>query len=819
MTWNDDPTLLRTQLRQILEIARIGTWTRELPSGEPLFSDEACVLLEIPPDVPHTRACFLERVIPEDRAAIVARIEAAYARGEDTTLRYRIRRADGSIGQFETRVSIIFDALGKAVRALGTVQDITRQFETEQRILKQANDLAEILNHLPQGISVVDENLRMRYWNRRFAEVLDLPDSLMQREALNLADILAFNAERGEYGPGDAESITRFLVERASRRQPHHAYRTRPDGTVLEIRGQRLPDGGMVSLYDDITERRRAEQRQLLADLVFEQSPEAIVVLDKDRRVVSVNPAYCQIQRTDAASVVGQVFEPTVREDGWPAQIDVEVIWQVLAAQGRFAGETLGRRADGSTYPRWLTMVMLRDAHSGQANHVVALFSDVTERKHAEESIQHLAHHDPLTGLSNRFSLLARLEQAMADCQRGDEILALLFLDLDRFKNINDSLGHHVGDQLLVKVAGRLSRSVRASDVVARLGGDEFVVVLQGVIDVTMVAHIADKLLHTLSEPYLLEQRELHVTPSIGIALFPDDSASVDDLMRNADAAMYHAKALGRANFQFFTDELNRAAAVRLELESKLRRAISRGEFALHYQPQLSSRDGRVVGGEALIRWLHPEQGLISPATFIPIAEETRLIVEIGTWALQAACRQARIWADRGLGRLRLSVNLSPRQLRDSRLPEVVARIIEETGIDPDLLELEITESSVMEQPERAIEILHALKRLGIHIAIDDFGTGYSSLSYLKLFPIDRLKIDRSFVSDIENDPNDAAIVTAAVSLAHNLGLSVVAEGVESAVQTETLRALGCDELQGYHFSRPLDADAFEAYVRQMHAA
>ena len=819
MTGQDDASLLRAQLRQILEIARIGTWTRELPAGTLSFSDEACTLLGLQAGETHTRERFLECVLDEDRPALVARIEAAYARGEDTTLRYRVRHANGGIRHFESRVTVIFDAGGHAVRALGTMQDITQQVETEQRILQQADDLAEILNHLPQGISVVDEDLRMRYWNRRFAEVLDLPASLLQREDLNLADILAFNAERGEYGPGDADSITRFLVDRARRRMPHHAYRTRPDGTVLEIRGQRLPDGGMVSLYDDITERRRAEQRQQLADLVFEQSPEAIAVLDKDRRIVSVNPAFCQIERVEAASVIGAVFMPTVREDGWPAQIDVEVIWQMLTAQGRFSGETLGRRADGSSYPRWLTMVMLRDAHSGQANHVVALFSDVTERKHAEESIQHLAHHDPLTGLSNRFSLLARLEQAMADCQRGDEMLALLFLDLDRFKNINDSLGHHVGDELLMKVAGRLSRSVRASDVVARLGGDEFVVVLQGMADVTSVTHMADKLLQTLSEPYLLEQRELHVTPSIGIALFPDDSSSVDALMRNADAAMYHAKALGRANFQFFTEELNRAAAVRLELESKLRRAISRGEFALHYQPQLSSRDGHVVGGEALIRWLHPEHGLISPATFIPIAEETRLIVEIGTWALQAACRQARIWADRGLGNLRLSVNLSPRQLRDSRLPELVASILDETGLDPDLLELEITESSVMEQPERAIEILHALKAQGIHIAIDDFGTGYSSLSYLKLFPIDRLKIDRSFVSDIENDPDDAAIVTAAVSLAHNLGLSVVAEGVESAVQTETLRALGCDELQGYHFSTPLDADAFEAYVRRSRVA
>jgi diguanylate cyclase (GGDEF)-like protein len=388
------------------------------------------------------------------------------------------------------------------------------------------------------------------------------------------------------------------------------------------------------------------------------------------------------------------------------------------------------------------------------------------------------------------------------------------FLDLDRFKNINDSLGHHVGDELLVQVAQRLATAVRETDTVARLGGDEFVVVLQGMRGSSGTAHVADKLLARLSEPYVVQGSELHTTPSIGISLFPDDSEEPATLLRNADTAMYHAKAAGRANYQFYTEEMNRIATARLDLERKLRQALARREFELWYQPQFASSDGALTGLEALVRWRHPEDGLIAPAHFIPLAEETGIIMEIGTWVLGEACRQLRHWLDTRLPAVRMSVNLSVRQLRDAHLAETVAAVLAGTGLSPGLLELEITESSVMDKPQKAIAVLTALKALGVRIAIDDFGTGHSSLSYLKLFPLDHLKIDRSFVSDIEHDANDAAIVAAAVSLAHNLGLSVVAEGVESAVQVARLRELGCDELQGYHFSRPLPAAEIEQFMR-----
>lgn len=941
---NDEIALLRAQLQQVLDVTRVGTWTRDLRTGQITLSGQARELLDMTPDEPATREAFAARVHADDRARVLAALDNAYACGQDLRVSYRVSRRDAEVVMFESRVRIEHDTEGRMLRALGTLQDVSAQHAIEGELRRQTAYLGAILKHLPQGITVFDADLRLQYWNERFADVLDLPhellrrgvtfddlimipalrgeygpgdptelvrirreralefkphhfertrpngrthlisggpmmidgeavgfittytdittqkdnekelasrntvlqtlienmpcgvslfdrelrllasnaefrrvldlpDTLFEKPALTLNDILLFNAQRGEYGPGDPQEIANFLISRAQNPRNHSFDRVRPDGTVLQVKGQPLPDGGFVTLYNDITERKEAENRQRLADLVFEQSPEAIVIVDISRRIVSVNPAYCSINGVEAANMVGKSFIPSFNDELHPGAISSEAIWRLLNAQGRFVGEALGRRANDEVYPCWLNMSTLRDGVSGQANHFIAIFTDISERKEAEASIQHLAHHDPLTGLANRFSLLARLEQAMADARRSSYSLAVMFLDLDRFKNINDSLGHHVGDDLLVKVGGRLSRGVRNADVVARLGGDEFVVVLQGITDASVAAHVAEKLLATLSEPYMLEGRELHVTPSIGIALYPDDSHNAAELMRNADAAMYHAKALGRANFQFFTDALNRASAERLDLEGKLRRAISRNELEVWYQPQLSLTTSRTVGVEALLRWRHPERGLIPPATFIPLAEETRLIVEIGTWVLRTACRQAVAWRKRGLGPLRLSVNLSPKQLRDSELVAIISEILEETGLDPQQLELEITESSVMEQPARAVELLGTLKRLGIQIAIDDFGTGYSSLSYLKLFPIDHLKIDRSFVSDIESDSNDAAIVTAAVSLAHNLGLSVIAEGVESAVQIETLRALGCDELQGYHFSPPLRAHELETFL------
>jgi diguanylate cyclase (GGDEF)-like protein len=450
----------------------------------------------------------------------------------------------------------------------------------------------------------------------------------------------------------------------------------------------------------------------------------------------------------------------------------------------------------------------------GEIDFHIASFADISEQKATEERIRHVAHHDALTGLPNRLHLQISLEQAIASAKRENEEVAVMFIDLDRFKIINDTLGHNVGDGLLVKVAGRVRECVRERDLVARLGGDEFVVVLNGSAVVNAAAHVAEKILGSLSRPYRIDGHVLHSSSSIGISLYPHDGDSIESLMKTADTAMYHAKAMGRNNFQFFSPEMNQSSNERLQMENSLHRALECGEFAVHYQPQADIASGLLVGAEALIRWHHPERGMVSPLEFIPLAEENGMILPIGTWVLREVCRQAKAWRELGLTDLRFAVNLSPRQFRQENLAGNILDILREFDVPASALELEITEGSVMENPDAAVILLHQLSLHGLSISIDDFGTGYSSLSYLKRFPVGKLKIDRSFVMDIPGDPDDSAIAIAVIQLARSLGLKTVAEGVETAEQRQFLSGQGCDMLQGYWYSKPLDAPSFEAFAR-----
>jgi diguanylate cyclase (GGDEF)-like protein/PAS domain S-box-containing protein len=452
-----------------------------------------------------------------------------------------------------------------------------------------------------------------------------------------------------------------------------------------------------------------------------------------------------------------------------------------------------------------------RTAELAQAN--LRLQEEVAERQQAEGRVMHLANHDALTGLPNRRLLHDRLGQALAMAHREHHHVAVLFMDLDRFKTINDSLGHMMGDALLQTVARRLQLALREGDTVSRLGGDEFVVVLPSLEHPGAAEKVALKLVDALTPPFDLDGQELRVSASIGISLFPEDGRDTETLLRNADSAMYHAKEMGRNNYQFFLEQMNVAAAERLRLENDLHKALERGEFELHYQPRIDVASGAACGIEALIRWRHPERGLVSPGEFIHVAEETGLIVPIGEWVIREACRQGVAWCQAGLPRIPVAVNLSPRQFRHSNLVGTVVRALEQYGCPSELLELEITEGVLMQQTADTLQTLEALNRLGVGLAIDDFGIGYSSLSYLKRFPVDCLKIDQSFVRDITVDPDDAAIVTAIIGLAHSLGLSVVAEGVEDASQLDFIRDAGCDEAQGNHFSRPMPADQLTAWL------
>jgi diguanylate cyclase (GGDEF)-like protein/PAS domain S-box-containing protein len=435
---------------------------------------------------------------------------------------------------------------------------------------------------------------------------------------------------------------------------------------------------------------------------------------------------------------------------------------------------------------------------------------DISEQKRAEEQIRHMAQHDALTELPNRMLLHDRIGQAIAQAQRNQEVLALLFIDLDRFKTVNDSLGHAVGDRLLKTVAERLVTCIRGSDTVARIGGDEFVVLLGDLVKPEDARYVAQKVLDALSDPVTIDGHELNVTPSVGICAYPHDGADVEALMRNADTAMYYAKQMGRNNFQFFTQAMNDAAQQRLQVENDLRHAVEREEFTLHYQPQLDLKTGGIIGFEALVRWQHPQRGLVPPSQFIATAEETGLIAPIGEWVLKSACSQARAWNNAGHPQLQVSVNCSAQQFQREGFVETVGRVLRETGLLAEHLNVEITESVIIQHSEEVIARFHALEDMGVRIAIDDFGIGYSSLSYLKRFAVHQLKIDQSFVRDIHSDPDDAAIVSAIIAIAHSLGLEVMAEGVETAEQLAFLRSLGCDAAQGYYFSKPLPADEFE---------
>ncbi|MEQ1805794.1 MAG: EAL domain-containing protein [Burkholderiaceae bacterium] len=506
---------------------------------------------------------------------------------------------------------------------------------------------------------------------------------------------------------------------------------------------------------------------------------------------------------------------------------------RAIAAGQPFAIEHRVIRPDGSTrHVHQQVVVTARDA-SGRASVLAGAVHDITQRKQAEEQIWRLAHYDPLTGLPNRLLFVDRLHQAIAHAKRHGKRVAIMFIDLDHFKRVNDTLGHAAGDELLRVVGTRLEQSIRASDSVssergdatpaargiARLGGDEFSLMLGDMDNAADAANVAQRLMAALAVPLIVQCTELYISASVGVAMYPDDGADVDALLMNADTAMYRAKEAGRGGFQFYDESMNARALERLVMEGMLRKALERSEFVLHYQPRISLTQGRIVGAEALIRWQHPERGWVSPQEFIPLAEEAGLIIPIGEWAIDAACRQSAAWRAEGIEFGPVAVNLASTHLRVRTLPELVARALREHALPPCALELEVTESMLMADPELCVETARQLSNLGVSLSIDDFGTGYSSLSYLKRLPIKSLKIDQSFVRNLTTDPDDAAIITAINAMAHTLKLKVIAEGVETEAQRAFLQAGGCDEFQGYLACRAVEAGAFARLVQAQHSA
>jgi len=751
-----------------------------------------------------------EITYPPDRPQVRQAIETAIREESRFAIQYRIIDAKGQLKWVAERGMAIRDEQGRAAIE-GFIEDITALRATLQALEQAELRYRNIFEHASEGIFQTTGDGRYLAANPALARlygysnptelIADLSDieHRLYVQPGRRDDFLQLIASEGEVINFESEVYRRDGSRIWISENAHAVFG--PEGEVMFYEGT----------VRDITSRKATEDRLRMLAMVFSNSNEAIIVTDANNRIIATNPAFTELTGYSEAEVLGR--NPRLLSAGSTEPDVFRSMWSSLHQQGAWQGELWDRRKSGEAYPKWLSISVVRD-NAGRISHHIGSFIDISELKATQEQIRHLAHHDTLTNLPNRFSLHEKLDQALSFCRRNNRQLALMLIDLDRFKTINDTLGHHAGDELLVQVADRLRATVRDSDIVARLGGDEFVVALPGINSPSDAAHLADKIARRISEPYQIIGQEQRTSPSIGICLYPNDAGEIGDLLKNADVAMYHAKALGRGNYQFFTEDMHIAMTQRMTIEADLRLALERQEFTLHYQPQLDLRRGAIIGVEALIRWLHPTHGMVPPNEFIPVAEETGMIGAIGDWVLAEACRQLRAWQDDGIQHLRMSINLSASQFMDKTLPVRIHELLEHYGLEAGLIDLEVTESMSMASPDESISVMRTLSGSGLTLSIDDFGTGYSSLAYLKLLPIRTLKIDRSFVKDIESDPNDADICDVTVLLAHKLGLEVVAEGVENEAQLKFLLSIGCEKVQGYLISRPLPAAQAEAFIR-----
>lgn len=571
-------------------------------------------------------------------------------------------------------------------------------------------------------------------------------------------------------------------------------------------------DSCVLVIAQNVTERKFAEKEMQKLSRALEQTADSVMITDRNGIIEYVNLSFEAVTGFSRAEAIGQT--PTIVKSGKQRDSFYQKLWATIMAGHVFSEVFVNKKKDGMLYYEEKTITPLKDPQ-GQITHFVATGKDITERMQTQERLHFLAHHDALTELPNRIFYMDRLKESLARARWHNRRVAVLFLDLDRFKNINDTLGHAVGDRLLQLISRRFAESLREGDVVARLGGDEFAILLDDITSEKDVPGIAQKILDTLTPPFKIDEHELFVTASLGISLYPSDGEDSDTLLKHADIAMYRAKDLGKNNYQFYSADMSARAFERLTLESGLRHALERREFLLHYQPQIDTDSGKVVGVEALLRWQHPDLGIIAPTDFVPLLEETGIIIPVGEWVLRTACEQLREWKRMGRGNLRIAVNLSARQFNEPNFVAVIDRAVQAAACDPTLLELEITESIIMRHTQSTIQALDALNRMGARLAVDDFGTGYSSLSYLRRYPIDTLKIDRTFIHDIQSDADDAAITSAIIGMGQRLKINVIAEGVETREQLEFLHSNGCYVMQGHLFSKPLSSDALEKFLSE----
>ncbi len=718
-------------------------------------------------------------------------------------LEIQFRRKDGGI-----RYSLIST---QSINVNGVLHRLHSFFDvTEQRrMLESSRLINKAVASISQGVLISDRNRMTVSVNDAFetmtgytqAELVGLPCSVLQGPESDPSTVLAI---RSALNAGQA-----FSGELLNYRKDGSTF-----WNALSINPVRDEHGELthfVGIQRNVTERRTQDSQIKLAAQVFAQSSEGVIVTNACNEVVMVNQAFTAITAFDAADVLGR--NPAAFTHGMRDEEAYRAKWKSINETGRWEGETIGRRKDGSTYPEWLTVSVMRD-EAGEVRNYVRTFSDLSLQQAAREQISRLSHYDPLTALPNRSLFAERCRHDLSLASREQRPLAMMVLGIDNFKNVNETLGNDVGDKLLRKVAARLTRAVRDQDTVARVGGDEFAIVLPG--DTPEGAsQLAERLLTIVGRSYEVNDHELNVSASFGVAVYPSDGGDFDTLFKSAQIAMHQVKDQGRASYRFFSADMARNTVEHAALINALRNAIRLDQLQLHYQPFVDLQSGRIGGMEALLRWTHPERGAISPAQFIPMAERSGLIVEIGYWVLRQACVDLRNWKQQGIEAPQVSVNLSPAQFRDPALISKIRATLQVHDVDPASICLELTEGAVMDDLGHSEEVMRSLKAYGLTLALDDFGTGYSSLSYLKRFPFDKVKIDQSFVRDINNNSQDAVIAKVVISMAHGLGLRVTAEGVETEMQCDFLRRNVCDEIQGYFFSRPVPAQAMEVLLRE----
>ncbi len=697
---------------------------------------------------------------------------------------------------------------------IAVARDISEQVENQARLARVEWEWNQAMDQFEDAIYLIDMKRQLKRANQAFYRMIgSSPERCIGRP---IADLIHPDGNQQDCPVCRAQEAVRdetIVLEPGDRANPC-------DGPV-EVKLKVVRDDsdtacGMLLSVRDLSEIRRTQERLRLAASVFENTGEGVVITDADGNIVEVNRAFSEITGYRRDEVIGR--NPRIWQSGRHDKGFFDQMWAVLRTTGEWRGELWNRRKDGTIFPELLTISSVFD-DDHKLTHYVGVFTDIGQLKQTEQQLDHLAHHDSLTGLPNRLFLYGRLEQAIRHAERRGTQLAVIFQDLDNFKNINDSFGHPLGDELLTQVAAKLMGTMRREDIVARLGGDEFVTVLEDIGKAENVLVAAEKLMAAFAEPFPLGGLDIRVTTSIGISLYPSDGKDVPTLLRNADAAMYRAKAQGRNTYQFYTQELTRNAFERIVLENDLRRALDEEQLLLVYQPQVELLGGRVVGVEALLRWRHPELGLVPPVKFIPLAEECGLILQLGEYVLNTACRQGKRWLEKGVDFGCIAVNISAIQIQRGGLLDEVKKALALSAMPAARLELEVTEGFIMTQAEFAVGQLSELRQLGVTLSIDDFGTGYSSLNYLKKLPIHKLKIDQSFVRDIPNDANDMAIADAVIALGKSLGLTVIAEGVENAAQRQFLFDAGCQEGQGFLFGEPLSVPEFEQWMAERNEA